>query len=197
MQKLNLSFDTRLRLCLRALNRPSFPDENDLAVLDELCRERPQAVVDAVIPMIAAAITSRDPNLRALWLQEGHLLSRLEASAGPAVVVKSVLRQPKDVWPELVAHLNLDTAEPDPVLVAMIEGSEDPALWSRASFGFMYPSMGWVGSESSLLEGRQRLADAWLQRAPSEAFRSWVTKVIGAIEPQLEEARRREAEGRS
>jgi hypothetical protein len=197
MQKLNLSFDARLRLCLRALNRASFPDQNDLAVLDELCRERPQAAVDGVVPMIIAAITSRDPSLRALWLQQGHLLSRLEASAGPEVVVNSVLRQSKDLWPELIAHLNLDTATPDPVLTAMIERSEDSVLWSRASFSFMYPSVGWFGSESSFLEGRQRLAEAWLQRAASDAFRSWITNVIRAIGEHLQEVRRREAEGRS
>jgi hypothetical protein len=193
--KLELSFDVKLRLVLKALDRQKFPDEHDIAILTDLCQERPEAVASAVVSMIVAAISSRGAGLKSSWLQEGRLLSRLETMAGTEVVRELVLSQPPDLWPELVDHLKLDTDEPDPVLVAMIERNDDPALWSRAVLDFMYPAFAWSGSESALLAERINVAERWLQGPFSQTFKSWIAQAIEATSKQLESARRREAEG--
>jgi hypothetical protein len=196
LQGLRLGFEERLTAAvdvLRSLDR--FADPSDLELLDTLAADDPQRTIDAVVDLLAGEDKAGfQPWL--MWLDQAKLLSRLERATGPQPVIDAVLlRVNQEQWPGLIDHIDLSPTEPDPLLIALLDRSDEPSLRGRATFRFMYPETAYTGPESDNLRGRRRVAEQWIEESPSRGrYRTWLDELIQTVDRRIEAVEVEEAE---
>jgi hypothetical protein len=198
IQALGLPFEERLNATIDGLRSlRSFADPHDLKLLDVLVADDAQRTVDAMIDLIAG----QDENEAGfkpwlMWLDGAKLLSRLERASSPELVMDTVTRRvDQKEWPRLVDHIDLSPQEPDALLMALLDRSEDPNLRGRTLFRFMYPETAYTGPESAYLRGRQRVAEQWIEAAPSRGgYRSWLDELVRELDQRIESVEVEEAE---
>jgi hypothetical protein len=207
-KRLDLAFEARLSVVLNSLQRQhQFPDAGDLESLDELCREQPQRTAASVVALLAEAIESQAYTPWLMWLADAKILSRLERCVDSSQIIAQVRSRPVTVWTGLIDHIDLSGTpedsqsadstldlDPDPLLVALLEATDDTALWSQAAWHFMYPRLVRVGPESTFLEKRRALAQRWGEQTESDALHRWVRSVVEEIDLRLADARLLEEE---
>jgi hypothetical protein len=178
---------------LRSLE--SFADRHDLEVLDVLVAEDDGRTVEAVVDLIAG---ENEAGFRPwlMWLDEAKLLSRLERASSPELVIDNVMRRvAQRDWPRLINHIDLSPKEPDALLIALLERSDNPSLRGRALFRFMYPETAYWGSESAYLQGRRRVAEEWIEGVPSRGgYRTWLQELVEEIDRRIQTVEVEEAE---
>jgi hypothetical protein len=196
IQVLGLGFEERLNVTvdlLRSLDR--FADRSDLELLDTLAAEDPSRTIDAVVDLLAG---EDEVGFRPwlMWLDQAKILSRLERATSPQLVIDAVMqRLNQEQWPGLIDHLDLSPTEPDPLLIALLDRSDEASLRGRALFRFMYPETAYWGPESAYLRGRRRIAESWIDESPSQGgYRTWLDELIQAIDRRIESAEAEEAE---
>jgi hypothetical protein len=196
--RLGLDLNDRLAMLIgRFKSLQSFPSEYDLAELDRLATMDPATVATAVLELLGS---SEGGQFRpwSMWLGDANVLTRLRPYVNSDELTELVLRKcAPGAWPDLVAHINFDTDEPDPLLVALLGKSDDSDLRGRAGFRFMHPQSVSMGTESENLRRRMASALRWRQ-APEHPplFVEWLEQVIDALEANISRAEQREAEGR-
>ena len=134
-----------------------------LSCSDTLAAEDPQRTIDAVVDLLAG---EHEPGFQPwlMLLDQAKLLSRLERAASSQRVIDAVMqRVEQGRWSGLIDHLDLSPTEPDPLLIALLDRSDEPSLRSRALFRFMYPESAYTGPESAYLQGRRRVAEQWIE----------------------------------
>ncbi len=198
IQALGLQFEERLNAAIdgfRSLR--SFADPYDLELLDALVADDAQRTVDAIVDLIAGQDEDEagfKPWL--MWLDQAKLLSRLERASSPQIVIDTVGRRvDQQEWPRLIDHIDLSPEEPDALLMALLDRSDDPHLRGRAVFRFMYPETGYTGPESAYLQARRRVAEQWTEGAPSRGgYRTWLDELVRDIDRRIELVEVEEAE---
>lgn len=196
--RLGLTTAERLAMLLQRFESlKSFPSDYALDEFDELTRAEPSQVASAIVKFLKS---SADGSFHrwSLWLDDAKLLSRIQPVVDVDELVRLVLEggTPK-TWSHLVAHIDFDTSEPDPLLVAILGQSDDDELRGAAMFRFMHPrSMSW-GSESDNLKRRREAASDWsAQSGHPPLFDEWLDEVVQALEVNIKRAEQREAEER-
>jgi len=196
--RLDLQADERIAMLMRRLQAlQSFPTDYELEELNQLSSSQPMLTVDAVIELLKAREDGQfNPGL--MWLEDAKILSRLEANAGPDVVVERVTAAFSSAsWPSLVGHIAFDTEVPDPLLVALLGESDDADLRERATFRFMHPNIVSTGPESENLRSRRNVAVDWrgIETLPP-LFAGWLDGLLGVLDASISRAGSREAEER-
>jgi hypothetical protein len=195
LQRLGLPFDQRLRLVIQLLrSMDSFPRPHDLELVDALVTENAEHTVNAILELLGDDEAGFRPWL--LWLDHAKLLSRLERVSSPELVIDAVTsRRNQASWSKLVDHIDFSSAEPDPLMVALLDISDHASLRGRASVRFMYPETAWWGSEAAYLRARGRVAKEWAAGAPSRGgYRAWLDELAQQIEQRVASVEIQEAE---
>jgi hypothetical protein len=173
----------------------TFASRNDLELLDTLAAEDPQRTIDTIVDLLVGDDEgSFQPWL--MWLDQAKLLSRLERASSSQLVVDTVIQRVEPAqWPRLIDHLDLSPAAPDPLLVELLDRSNEPSLHDRAAFRFMYPETAFWGAESAYLRGRRHIAEQWIEASPPQSgYRTWLDELIQTIDRRIESIEIEEAE---
>jgi hypothetical protein len=196
LQVLGLGLEERLTAVVdifRSLK--TFAGRDDLELLDKLTTEDHQRTIDTIVDLLVGDDEgSFQPWL--MWLDQAKLLSRLERASSSQLVVDTVIQRVEPAkWPRLIDHLDLSPTTPDPLLVELLDRSNEPSLHGRALFRFMHPEMAYWGSESAYLRGRRRIAEQWIEAAPPQSgYRTWLDELIQTIDRRIESVEVEEAE---
>jgi hypothetical protein len=196
IQVLRLGFEERLSATVDVLRSlDTFPTPSDLELLDTLVAEDPQRTINAIVDLLAG---EDEPGFKPwlMWLEQAKLLSLLERTTGPQPVIDAVLhRVDQEQWPGLIDHLDLSPTEPDPLLIALLDRSDEPSLRGRALFRFMYPETAYTGPESFHLRERRRVAEQWIEASPTRGrYRTWLDELNQTVDRRIESVEVEEAE---
>jgi hypothetical protein len=196
LQVLGLGLEERLTAVVDVLcSLNTFASRNDLELLDTLAAEDPQRTIDTIVDLLVGDDEgSFQPWL--MWLDQAKLLSRLERASSSQLVVDTVIQRVEPAqWPRLIDHLDLSPAAPDPLLVELLDRSNEPSLHDRAAFRFMYPETAFWGAESAYLRGRRHIAEQWIEASPPQSGdRTWLDELIQTIDRRIESIEIEEAE---
>lgn len=167
---------------------------SDLGLLDQLTREDPQLAVEVVL---TAVLGDGPEDLRGLWLEDEHLLSRV-ASAAPEDVMRSALDAvPADRWRELVSHIDFGVSRPNWLIDLFVGAETDDVTRARAAYAFMYPARAYWDLESSYITTRRDAANEWLKDPGTPTMTTvWLRDVIAELNARIEKALLSEAEER-
>jgi hypothetical protein len=196
LQVLGLGLEERLTAVVDMLRSlKTFAGRNDLELLDTLAAEDPQRTIETIVDLLVGDDEgSFQPWL--MWLDQAKLLSRLERASSSQLVVDTVIQRVEPAhWPRLIDHLDLSPAAPDPLLVELLDQSNEPSLHDRAAFRFMYPETAFWGAESAYLRGRRHIAEQWIEASPPQSgYRTWLDELIQTIDRRIESIEVEEAE---
>ncbi|MDC9007678.1 hypothetical protein [Mycobacterium marinum] len=196
--RMGLGTSERLGLLLRRLQSlESYPSKYVLKELDELTNADPSAVAAAIVAFL---VSGGEGAFRPwpMWLEDSKLLSRIQVGVGLDQLVQLVVGTgDTQTWARLIAHVALDTDEPDPLLVALLSRSDDAELRATAMFRFLHPRSVTWGSESENLRRRREVAERWRTKSGRPAlFNDWLDELLVALDAEIRLAEEREAEGR-
>ncbi|MBA2725286.1 MAG: hypothetical protein H0U53_04785 [Actinobacteria bacterium] len=195
IRALGLDVSERLGILVDLLRASdSFADSHDLEILDAIVEEDPIRATEAIVDLFIDENGGYQPWLS--WLGDARLLSRLERLSSAELVTGVVMgRVVRENWARLIEHIDMSAAEPDHLLVALLDESDDSALRGRAGLQFMYPAMVWTGRESEHLKERRVVAERWLDAArPDSGFRSWLEQLYWEIGQRISVVEAEEAE---
>lgn len=196
LQALPLGFQERLNAVIDVLRSlESFADRNDLELLDGLVADDAGRTVETIVDLIAGEDEAGFQRWL-MWLDQAKLLSRLERASSPDLVTDHVMRRiTQKEWPRLIDHIDLSPNQPDALLIALLDRSNDPSLRGRAFFRFMYPETAYWGPESAYLRGRRRVAEQWIEGAPSRGgYRTWLDELVQELDRRIQTVEVEEAE---
>jgi len=186
---LPLSDDARLSILLTSLAQPVFPDEGELALLEEMASSAPSEVAQSVVDLLLS-----DREGWSLYLSRAHLVSRLARVAGLEPLLEIITGLTPENRILLLQHVDFTSTDPDPFFVALLESSSDSDMLDEARVRYFYPGEVVVGSYANYLQRRLETLRAWVASTESAALASWAESLTPLIEKEIQHQLLRESE---
>lgn len=182
-------------LCRRFQSLRSFPSEYDLGELDALILASPHETANAILELL---LSTQDGEFHRweFFLEDAAILTRIQKGGKAKEIVDLIVRRGgPESCRALLAHVAFDTDLPDPVVVRLLNSSEDEELRAAASSRFMHPRMTMTGRESTHLRQRRDSLQEW-RTAQSQPglFTDWMDTLFVVLDELIRRAEEREAE---